>query len=690
MQFRIADSFTSSLAKLTGEEQKAVKMTAFDLQMTPASPGMKFHRVDGAKDKHFWSVRVNRDIRIIVHRTDQSLMLCYVDHHDPAYRWAERRKLERHPKTGAAQLVEIRERVEEIPVPVPMETYNEPAESPALLKETPKEKLISLGVPEDWIDDVRQADEDQLLSLIDHLPTEAGEAILQLAAGEEPQPAKEALPEEDPFEHPDAQRRFRVMSNVEELEQALTYPWEKWCVFLHPAQRELVEKQYNGPARIAGSAGTGKTVVALHRAAHLTRQNDEARVLLTTFSDALASLLQTKLKRLISDAPRMGERIDTRSINSIGQRLYQMELGTPKLVSPDKLKELLTAAAKEEHDPVQFSQQFLLNEWNEVVDAWQIEDWESYRDVQRLGRKTRLPESKRATLWRIFETVRNALKQQGLITNAEMFSTVATQLEGRKHPPYDHVVIDEAQDVSVPQLRLLAALGKNRPDSLFFAGDLGQRIFQGPFSWKALGVDVRGRSHTLHINYRTSHQIRSHADNLLDTSLSDVDGITEDRRNTVSVFNGPKPFIKAFDDSRQEEEKVAEWLKQCLNDGNKPHEIAVFVRTSNELERAKNAVSKTGIAFQILDDSLHLKTDQLAISSMHLAKGLEFRSVAIMACDDEILPLQERIESVSDQSDLEEVYNTERHLLYVACTRARDKLIISGVEPVSEFLDDMI
>src|SRR4029453_17939008 len=117
MDFLIADTFTDSLARLTGDEQKAVKTTAFDLQLDPTNPGMSFHKLDRAKDKNFWSVRVNRDIRVIVHRTTSSLLLCFVDHHDKAYAWAGRRRLETHPKTGAAQLVEIRERVEEIIVP---------------------------------------------------------------------------------------------------------------------------------------------------------------------------------------------------------------------------------------------------------------------------------------------------------------------------------------------------------------------------------------------------------------------------------------------------------------------------------------------------------------------------------------------------------------------------------------------
>ena len=234
-----------------------------------------------------------------------------------------------------------------------------------------------------------------------------------------------------------------------------------------------------------------------------------------------------------------------------------------------------------------------------------------------------------------------------------------------------------------------SALGANRPNGLFFAGDLGQRIFQQPFSWKSLGVDIRGRSRTLHINYRTSHQIRMQADQLLGPELSDVDGNVEERRGTVSVFNGPAPAIRRFGSQEEELSAVAAWLTERSKEGVMPHEIGVFVRSEAELERARAAVAKAGLPFKVLDEHVDTSSGQVSISTMHLAKGLEFRAVSLMACDDEITPLQSRIETVADDSDLEEVYNTERHLLYVACTRARDHLLVTSVDPASEFLDDL-
>ena len=688
MDFLIADTFTDSLARLTGDEQKAVKTTAFDLQVNPAGPGLSFHKLEKAKDKNFWSVRVSSDIRLIVHKTEGSLLLCYVNHHDKAYDWAERRRLETHPKTGAAQLVEIRETVKEVTVPVYVQAEMPTPPKLRLFAETPDEELLAYGVPVEWLSDVRQATEDSLLVLADRLPGEAAEALLELATGGKPRLLQPATRVANPFDHPDAQRRFRVMTNVEELQRALDFPWEKWTVFLHPEQRQWVEREYSGPARVSGSAGTGKTIVALHRAAHLARTHPEARVLLTTFSDTLASALHTKLKRLVGSEPRLAECIDVHSLNAFGLRLYKAHCGPVKLASREAMRDLLGEASKAVGGH-KFNLHFLLTEWEQVVDAWQLETWESYRDVARLGRKTRLPEAQRTVLWSIFERVRDGLKERKLTTHAGLFTALASALAKGQHLPFDFAVVDEAQDISVSGLRFLAALGGGRPNALFFAGDLGQRIFQQPFSWKSLGVDIRGRSRTLRINYRTSHQIRMQAERLLGPEVTDVDGNSEDRSDTVSVFNGPPPVIRVLPTENEEIKSVGTWLAEQSKAGVLPHEFGVFVRSAGQLNRAQAAVKESGLPYKILDEHVETTSGHVSISTMHLAKGLEFRAVAVMACDDEVVPLQERIETVGDDSDLQEVYDTERHLLYVACTRARDHLLITSVEPASEFLDDL-
>jgi superfamily I DNA/RNA helicase len=305
--------------------------------------------------------------------------------------------------------------------------------------------------------------------------------------------------------------------------------------------------------------------------------------------------------------------------------------------------------------------------------------WAGRRGYQRRQRKV---------LWSIFEHVRAWLRARQLITQAHLFSSLAIAITKNKNVVFDFAVVDEAQDISIAHVRFFAALGGGRPNALFFAGDLGQRIFQQPFSWKALGVDIRGRSRTLRVNYRTSHQIRTQADRLLGPVVTDVDGNSEDRSDTISVFNGPPPSVRSLKSESEETMLVANWIGECAKAGVLPHEFGVFVRSAAQLDRARDAVKEAGIALKVLDEHVETTHGYVSISTMHLAKGLEFRAVVVMACDDEIIPLQERIGTVGDDADLQEVYDTERHLLYVACTRARDHLLVCGVAPVSEFLDD--
>lgn len=692
MDFRIADTFTGSLARLTGEEQKAAKTSAFDLQLDPVNPGMQFHKLDRARDKSFWSVRVSRDIRLIVHKTATSLLLCYVDHHDAAYRWAEQRKIERHPTTGAAQLVEIRETVREIEVPRYIDTPagSPPAATrPRLFADVSDQDLLGYGVPQEWLSDVREATEETLFDLAAHLPGEAAEALLELATGGTPQPAGPvgAMPPIDPFAHPDARRRFYLVATSEDLQRALDFPWEKWTVFLHPTQLDVVERKYNGPARVSGSAGTGKTVVAIHRAAHLARRDPQAKVLLTTFSEALARLLRVKLERLVGGEADLLERVVVTSLDAIGIDTFDVTHGPARIADASTLQTLIVDASRAVAGH-RFSDRFLATEWRDVVDPWQLDTWEAYRDVARLGRKTRVGESQRAVLWSIFERVRSALAEQRLLTMSGVFACAASDVSNGGRRLFDCVVVDEAQDLSVAQLRFLAALAGNRADGLFFAGDLGQRIFQAPFSWRSLGVDVRGRSHTLRVNYRTSHQIRRQADRLLGVELADVDGNLEVRKGTISAFDGPEPTILIAPSRQAERIAIASWLEARVAEGIAPREIAVFVRSEAELERAREAVRDAGLEATDLEEATDAPRG-VGVGTMHLAKGLEFRAVVVAACDDDIVPLQGRIADVSDEADLADVYETERHLLYVACTRARDNLLVTGVAPASEFLDDL-
>jgi hypothetical protein len=682
VNFLIADTFTSSFNRLSGLDQKAVKATVFDLQMDPTGNGLQLHRIDKSKDTNFWSARVNRDVRLIVHKTGDSLLVAYVDHHDAAYAWAERRRIEAHPRTGAIQIVEVRERVEEVAPPSTFDfVFPEAAEAKAkmaqpLFSALDDNALLSIGVPTDWLADVRAASEDGFFALAQHLPAEAAEALLEYATTGRLTPPAPKPAIADPFAHPDALRRIRPIADQQELEQALAFPWEKWGVFLHPSQRALVERSFSGPARVAGSAGTGKTIVAIHRAVRLAREYPSARILLTSFSQPLADSMAKKLLVLAPETGGIVQRITTASFHGIAEQIYQLEHGVrPRIASETVLRERLRAAAVNLKG---FSERFLISEWTNVIDAWGLTALEAYSTVPRMGRKSRLGPNQRASLWPVFQSVREVLAAERYTTWANVFTGLADALAQRPTKPFDHVIIDEAQDLAPAELRFFAALAPAKTDGMFLSGDVGQRIFQHPYSWASLGVDVRGRSHTLKVCYRTSQQIRRAADRLLPAVLRDTDGLEDERRGIVSVFEGPAPEVKSLASAEIEAETVRKTVKTWLDEGIAPCEIGLFVRTTQLVARARAAIA--GLA----------GVDEMVTVPMSLAKGLEFRAVVVMACDQGVLPLDERVADAADEAELDDIYETERRLLYVACTRAREHLLLTGVIPTSEYLADFI
>ena len=331
---------------------------------------------------------------------------------------------------------------------------------------------------------------------------------------------------------------------------------------------------------------------------------------------------------------------------------------------------------------------FLLSEWENVIDDWGIETLEDYTNLSRVGRKSKLGTSQRKDLWLIFDETKQLLKSRNLTTWSHIFRELS--LTNDPSAQYDHVIIDEAQDISSAELSFLARHYGDKPNGLFFAGDIGQRIFRAPFSWSSLGVDVRGKSNILKVNYRTSQQIRAKADLLLPKEIKDGDNQSEDRSGTVSVFSGELPKISLSDDEAGEAKIVSDWIKEQVDQGIAPTEIGVFVRTEHQYKRALNAIKNSGNTGVVLNYKLDGDDSSINYGTMHLAKGLEFRSVAVMACDENVLPLRERVKLFTEDADIEEVERTERQLLYVACTRARESLLITGVGVGSKYLYELI
>lgn len=618
MNLIYASTFADALAKLSHPEQKQVKITTVDLMMDLKGSGLSLERINRAADTDMWSARVSRDLRIILKRDSEEIVLAYVGHHNDAYAWAERRKITRHERTGAMQIVEVIEQKAEGKLFNWTEgvATNEPAPvgQAQPFWSLSDDDMLDVGVPRDWLQPVREMVEDELDRLFDHLPAEAAEALYDYATGgklsdHKVQPATVAT---NAFAHPDSQRRFRVLDNIEELQAALDAPFEKWAVFLHPAQRALVEKPATGPTRVTGSAGTGKTIVALHRAVHLAEQDHATHVLLTTFSAELSEALAKKLAILTEATPSLRERIDVRPLDEAVIELYASVHGHPAIADEAEIAAIVDTA-KTMGLGGDLSREFLSEEWTELVDAWGVDSADSYANIPRTGRRTRLGPKQREAAWAVFEHIRSALSERGLLTPPMIYSALADLVRANVAMPFAHVVVDEAQDLTVPQVRFLGEVAGLKPDAVFLAGDIGQRIFRLPFSWVRLGLDIRGRSHSLKVNYRTSHQIRTMADRLLPPSITDSDGLEEGRLGTVSVFDGPEPALIFAEDEEAESELVGSWIRDCVVSGIAPSEIGVLVRSELQFPRAEMA--------------LHLAElgeggTSIRRACMHVAKGL--------------------------------------------------------------------
>lgn len=686
MLFRIADSFMKSLRRLDTQSQNLVRATTLEFQLTPSHPSLQFHKLTGARDKNFWSIRVNRDLRIIIHRDGaQNILLCWADHHDAAYDWAQNRVLKTHPKTGAAQIVEVVERIEEV-------TRREYRDPPVFERFDP-EYLLALGVPEEWLMAVRTVDQEGFDKIMDRLPEEAAEHLLALLCGDVvPTPSSEAAPHSDPFEHPDAQRRFRVMTNQDELEAALNAPWDQWIVFLHPDQESIVQMEAKGPMRIRGGAGTGKTVVALHRAARLARAYQgelDHPVLLTTFSKTLAARLSHHLDLLLSSEPKAREAIEVKHLHSLAVKQFH------KLNPKDKRKwqycksEACNAIIERlaEQAPIPgLDPSFLKQEWQQVVDAQGIDRWEDYKKASRKGRGTPLSGKQRKQAWKLFATVRERLEERTSTTWNHLCTLVCRQLAEQDAHPYAHVVVDECQDFGQVELELLRQLVPASSNDLCLCGDEGQRLYKSKVSLSKLGINIRGRSRYLRVNYRTTEQIRSMADQLHPKSITDGDGESLER-DTQSLLFGLAPQVEPCANLASEADTVKRWIAEVRDAGCELHEIALFARGEALLnERVLPIVEDLGLALQFLSDDKPVEKGQISIGTMHRAKGLEFRAVAVLGCESGQVPSGFARSKIEDIGDIEDFENIERNLLYVACTRAREFLLITGCPKLSELL----
>ena len=528
------------------------------------------------------------------------------------------------------------------------------------------------------------ADDDQLLAVADKLPEEVAERLLRLAGGELVDSPTPVPPSQPISASPDNLRRFYVVQEASELCDLLQKPIEDWLRFLHPSQRELATGTFNGPVKVTGSAGTGKTVVAMHRARYLADQGK--RVLLTSFVTTLCKNIEHNVQILCTDSQR--KLITVGTVHSQALRLAREVDSQLAPADEERIAKLIERF--QDFGGAQFDKEFLLAEWTGVVENQGILSWDEYRDAQRTGRGRGLQVRERQAIWKVFQQVYEELADKRLAPWTLICRKAAEAIQtGRVQSPFDAVVIDEVQDLKPQEIRFLAVLAAKNPGNLMLIGDAGQRIYPGGYSLRSLGIDVRGRSHVLRINYRTTEQIRRFADRILPELADDLDGGTETRKGTKSLLKGPAPTLRGFTTSKEQDAFIAEQVHRLLGQGLQPREIAVFARIGSRLESLQKTLATAGVSSQLLSrDEESAQADAIQLGTMHRAKGLEYKVVFVYDCSEGVVPHMTTLRRSKDPADYDAARAREQQLLYVSLTRARDEVFITWAGLPSPFLPD--
>jgi superfamily I DNA/RNA helicase/mRNA-degrading endonuclease RelE of RelBE toxin-antitoxin system len=681
-QVSVAKSFFKSCQTLKTDDRSRVFDFMAKLYENPAHPGLNLEGIKTAIDKNMRSARISKSLRAIVHVMGTLYTLLYAGNHDEAYDWAGKHSLKHHPVTGVLQIVESVESVKKVIVE---DTEADP--SPTTFQAYDDSYLLSLGVPEDWLSVIRHVkSDDQVLTVAEKLPEEVAERLICLASGELVTPP-EPVSSESPVESSsDNLRRFWVVKEAAELIELLEKPIEDWMRFIHPSQSNLAKGTFKGPVKVTGSAGTGKTVVAMHRAKHLAQQGK--RVLLTSFVTTLCKNIERNLQILCTEKER--SLITVATVHSQALSLTREVDSKVYPVDDKKISELI--AKFNNLLGSQFDPDFLSVEWHSVVQSRGIKSWGEYRDAQRTGRGKPLSVKDRRAIWDVFERVQEELEDSGGLPWSWICRRARELVDSKKvTSSYQAVLVDELQDLSAEDLKFLACLCTDEPGNLMLVGDAGQRIYAGGFSLSGLGIEVRGRSHILKINYRTTEQIRRFADRLLEANNDDMDGGTEDRSGTHSLLRGPEPRLVGFATTEEEYRFVYDEIKALVGQGLKPRAIAAFARMGKLLNPLKEMLAEGGIPFHSLSNNDDLEAaDGINLGTMHRAKGLEFKVVFALSCSEGTLPLAHVLKKHADPVDRSEALERERQLLYVSVTRARDEAYVTWAGKPSQFVEGLV
>lgn len=682
----LSQDFLLQLAKLPAAIHSKVMKWAIQFQSDPTSPGMNYENINGARDSNLKSIRVDRDWRGIVFKPTSGdvYVLLYVDHHDEAYRWAEKRKLAINPVTGAMQMVTVENVAEAVPA-APAKSVGEPPPSvevtaTPLFASLSDHELLSLGVPEASLAAVRHlASDDQLDAMQALLPVEAYEGLFLVAAGDSVDQVLSSretrvdrpVDTEDfatALATPESQSRFVIVDDDEAMLAIMNAPLAQWRVFLHPTQRKLATGDRSGPVRVLGGAGTGKTVLAMHRAKWLAenRTPDGQKVLFTTFTRNLAGDIEQNLKTLCGTSTLA--KLEVRNLDAWVHGFMRTQKLEHRIVYDRKQDAALQAwqAAMAVRDPkLELPDDFYEQELEQVILAQGITTLDEYRTVRRIGRSGVLSRPKRDAVWPVFEEYRGQLASRKLKEVDDAYREVATLLEAAqaKTGDYSAVVVDETQDFGQQALKLLRALIPHGPNDLFFVGDGHQRIYsRHRAAMSKCGIDIRGRSRKLYLNYRTTDEIRRQAVALLEgCEVDDLDDGHDETKRYKSLSRGPAPVVVLAEGLEAAAEHAIGFIKALRAEAAVGQAPTICVIASSEKTReamAKQLLAAGLAGVTITAQSNHGDArDTVHFATMHRAKGLEFDAVVVVAPQ-------------SYFGDVEQTVN-QRKLMYVALTRAK-------------------
>lgn len=666
--------------------------------------GVHLEKLTGSADDRVRTVRVDSFWRGVVVQLGQGrYALLRVMPHDDANEWAVKQRFGVNPVTGIVEVVDVptvAAQVEEV-------TAHAPPGQAGIFDDVADKDFRQLGVNDDFVPLLqRLTDEAEVLAIASLMPKAQGDAVLLLADGKTPDEVWTALAEDyllgdeevDPediataLERPATKAEFVVTSSDQELMALLSSDFEAWRTFLHPAQRAIAEKPtFNGPFRLTGGAGTGKTVVAMHRARFLARQllesgDQTSRILVATYTTSLAQNLERTLKSFCSQDEY--RRLHISTVDALAHQTLSAAGLAMRPIDDTELNELAEQAVAMTalDDNIGVDARYLLKEWSQVVLGRNLTSLAAYATSKRPGRGRPLMRNERKQVWETLAHLTDLLKQRRQSTYHQTADRAAELLKADGAAPYAHVIVDEAQDLHPAQWRLLRAAVPAGKNDLFLVGDAHQRIYDSRVSLSSIGIETRGRARRLKINYRTSQQILGWALGILSGEpIDDLDGNAERQVGYRSEFQGPPPAVQTFDTSVEESRFVADLSQEWISEGVAASSIGIVARTNGDLAGAKAALNAAGLEWAGMGSSKGGAAIQ--VGTMHSSKGLEFARLFVVSASADRLPLSIAVipEVVdADQHALD--IRRERCLLYVACTRARDTLVVTASGSPSSLL----